>query len=560
MPGKASYPAEAIGRVGVRQNPFIGDMMAILLLVSVCLFIGLPRFRSGLDLGDEGLLAYGAARVLDGQVPNRDFVSLQPPLSFYTAAITFKVFGTSLCSLRILGLSLFILIPLLIYGISRNLCGRALSLAAALPATILGLPYFGFVPFAPWQGIAAALASVLFYFRATLGRRRYLAFPAGCLAGCTVLLRQDEGFYLAVSTLVYSLALNYARGVPISKPEMKRVVAFWASGLIAVLLPFGIYWTAKGALPDMFKQLVVFPLTIYAKTSSSPFPSVSSGLTFGPQAYLVLYYLAPLVEILAALELARRFARGRFGLQEATLTFLVAWSALFYCQVLARSDLCHLLITLPPFFILCALCFKAIQAPFVDIVTQAYKNHSASVLAKTIICGLASTAVLCFLWLLTPALLCPALPAADRVPLERAGVRLPGADNLKALVESLQRLAPPGHPILCLPYQPMFYFLCNRPNPTRWNYLWPGDQTLAEHQALIQQARNNPPTIVLTTAEADMQSYAPAILDYVHQEYRLIGDVGGVMRIYVPSGSLINSRLQTGDSPGGRALSRFNGF
>ena len=32
------------------------------------------------------------------RVPNRDFVSLQPPLSFYTVAAAFKLFGTSLVS------------------------------------------------------------------------------------------------------------------------------------------------------------------------------------------------------------------------------------------------------------------------------------------------------------------------------------------------------------------------------------------------------------------------------------------------------------------------------
>src|SRR5437879_4619303 len=80
-----------------------------------------------------------------------------PQLSFYLAAVIFKLFGTSLGSLRILGLSLHVLIPLLIYLISRNFMNHVLSIAAALPAAIIGMPYFGFVPLAVWQGIAASV-------------------------------------------------------------------------------------------------------------------------------------------------------------------------------------------------------------------------------------------------------------------------------------------------------------------------------------------------------------------------------------------------------------------
>jgi hypothetical protein len=30
-----------------------------------------------------------------------------------------------------------------------------------------------------------------------------------------------------------------------------------------------------------------------------------------------------------------------------------------------------------------------------------------------------------------------------------------------------------------------------------WNYLWPGDQAEEDHQALIRQARHDPPALVL---------------------------------------------------------------
>src|SRR6266550_778187 len=188
---------------------------AILLLIAIA--IAYPRWRAGIDWRDEGLLAYGAVRVTHGEVPHRDFVSLQPPLSFYTAAGIFKLCGTSLASLRGFGLSIFLLSPILAYGVGRNLTSPSLAFAAAVPACILGLPYCSFVPLAVWQGIAASLAAVLFFLPAVLSARQWLAFPAGALSAVSLFLRHDQGVYTMVSIVVLTIALALARSDPISR-------------------------------------------------------------------------------------------------------------------------------------------------------------------------------------------------------------------------------------------------------------------------------------------------------------------------------------------------------
>ena len=87
-----------------------------------------------------------------------------------------------------------------------------------------------------------------------------------------------------------------------------------------------------------------------------------------------------------------------------------------------------------------------------------------------------------------------------------------------------------------LPYQPSVYFLCERRNPTRWNYLWPGDQTEEDHAHLIQQAKADPPSAVLLFHEDLVVNYAPTILDYIHRDYRLAGYFG-ITSLYVPKES-----------------------
>lgn len=101
-------------------------------------------------------------------------------------------------------------------------------------------------------------------------------------------------------------------------------------------------------------------------------------------------------------------------------------------------------------------------------------------------------------------------------------------------VRIIQSYAPADRSILCLPYEPMLYFLCERRNPTRWNYLWPGDQTPREHQEMIQQARSDPPAAVLIIeGKPDVRLCAGAVLDYVNAEYEHAGDLGSI-RIYLP--------------------------
>ena len=120
--------------------------------------------------------------------------------------------------------------------------------------------------------------------------------------------------------------------------------------------------------------------------------------------------------------------------------------------------------------------------------------------------------------------------------LERGGVRMDSssAKLLEGIVALIQKHAAPDRSILSLPYNPMLYFLAERRNPTRWNYLWPGDQTPDDHRALLEQAANDPPAVIVLSGEQEMQRHAPTIMDYVHSRFQAKEQLGR-WRIYVPA-------------------------
>ena len=95
-------------------------------------------------------------------------------------------------------------------------------------------------------------------------------------------------------------------------------------------------------------------------------------------------------------------------------------------------------------------------------------------------------------------------------------------------IQHLQASIPPDCSMLALPYQPMFYFLCGRRNPTRWNYLWPGDQTTQDHERLIEEAERDPPALVLLSRQGNLAAFAPSIVEYLRVHYLWTTDIGDV--------------------------------
>jgi hypothetical protein len=309
-------------------------------------------------------------------------------------------------------------------------------------------------------------------------------------------------------------------GTDVPNERVRRVFSGWILGLALALLPWGIYWVVEGAVPEMFKQLIMALLTTYAKTSSLPFPTLRFASTPGNKAIVLLYYLLPLVQLIAAVGLWRHKRRGVWGWNEAVASFILVWSILYYCQVLTRTDKFHLLITLVPFFILCAWGWSAVLK---TVRTAALKYLLSSI---------AGVAVVLFLCLTGPILLATD-SAAQPVPLPRAGIYSAGGTALGDFVRAIEASAPANRSILCVPYQPMYYFLSGRRNPTRWNYFWPGDQTAQDYAMFIREARLDPPALVVIFGERDITDYTGDILDYVHKDFNRFEDGGGCT-VYKP--------------------------
>lgn len=93
----------------------------------------------------------------------------------------------------------------------------------------------------------------------------------------------------------------------------------------------------------------------------------------------------------------------------------------------------------------------------------------------------------------------PTPPPYVELGLERAPVLVPEniANSVRGAVQYVQDGTPPGKPFFAYPVNPLFNFLADRPNPTRFNHFIAGALTPADQQDVIRDLDRAKPRYIL---------------------------------------------------------------
>src|SRR4029079_12822922 len=96
---------------------------------------------------DDGAMAQMAERVLNGELPHRDFDEIYTGgLSFLYAA-SFKIFGIGLITIRIVLFTFFLAFVPAIYAIALRFTGPAMAALVTLVSVVWSVPnYFAGLP------------------------------------------------------------------------------------------------------------------------------------------------------------------------------------------------------------------------------------------------------------------------------------------------------------------------------------------------------------------------------------------------------------------------------
>jgi hypothetical protein len=221
---------------------------------------------SAVGLLDEGLIVYGAERVMQGDRPYRDFWALYGPGSFWTLAALFKIFGPSLLVERLLDTGVKALLATFAYLLTARLGNRAMGLVAW--GMCLGWAWaLGFPSYPVWTGTMLALAATFF---AAWGEgkphRHWTLAAAGFATALAAMYRHDMGacIFVSVSALIFLGQETVA--------VRARHWAIFAAVTVIAFLPTALYLLIAIPFNDLVQPLYVYPTKIYARMRGLPYP------------------------------------------------------------------------------------------------------------------------------------------------------------------------------------------------------------------------------------------------------------------------------------------------
>jgi len=194
--------ASEVAAVAAAQGWIVRLMVLVAVLVMAALYVG-ARVGSGWVPADDGTLSQSALRVLQGQLPHRDFGEIYTGGLSFIHALAFRAFGVNLMSLRICVFLFFLAWLPAVYYVAL----RFISPIGAGAITLLAVAW-------SYPNYPAAMPSWYNLFFATFGaaallryldvRTRRWLVVAGMCGGVSILIKVIGAYYIAGALLFFA--------------------------------------------------------------------------------------------------------------------------------------------------------------------------------------------------------------------------------------------------------------------------------------------------------------------------------------------------------------------
>lgn len=419
-------------------------IIAIFLFI-VLFFILFFTYSKGILLYDEGWVVNPAARILSGQVPYRDFHYIYTPGAAYLTAISLFLFGNSIIASRIIVFIISLLSTLLIILISRKL---KFNFFATLISVII------YTVFAPlninfsWPVMYALFASLLTVYlliRAETENKLNFYIFAGIASALTIFFKQNFGLAAMICGLIFIFFL-------ISKNKFLKIKNF-TLGFLLFLGTWFSYMHLTNSLIPFFKDFYYFMIEqiIFNRVQETPFIYPAP---FFEQVLKTIFYLSPLIISLFAIFVLK-------NKQKIYLIIPIFVMSFYLLGIRPTTDYTHLV----PLISLTGLPLGMIL-----IFSKRKSIKLFTIIISAVLIFTSSYAFInrgYYKW--NP----PIFENTFKVEVKKVNVLVSkdAFDIISSLMPYVNKYSKKGDNIFVYRFSPLLYFIFDRRNPTKFEFL-----------------------------------------------------------------------------------------
>jgi hypothetical protein len=231
-------PGESGARVGGSASPAMRRAVDWRLLLLGVMLVSAIYVAWHLGRGwvahDEGTLGQSAERLLQGELPHRDFDELYSGGLTYLNAAAFRLLGTTLFSLRVVLFAVFLAwVPAVFYVASR-LVRPVTAAAVTLLCVAWSLPNYP-APLPSWYNLFLAVFGVAALFRWLEDPRARWLVAAGIAGGLSLVVKVI-GLYYVAGVLLFLVHQEHERSRAMASAGDRRGAAYSVFTTAALLL------------------------------------------------------------------------------------------------------------------------------------------------------------------------------------------------------------------------------------------------------------------------------------------------------------------------------------
>ncbi len=417
------------------------------------------------DYGDEGLVLYGAELASEGVLPYKGFFEVFGPGSFYWLGLFFKLFGVKLATARILLLFTGVATALLTLWMTKRIHRGPFELVPAVFLLLISIPIWPASSHHWDSNLFALLSFAMFLLWRDTDNHFYLSMT-GIFSGLTYCFLQQKGLLLLVSILVSLLIINRLKQ---TRSKIIGHAILLIGSYLAVISIVLIYFYLNDGLADMIHDTILWPLNYYKQVNVVPYgfglrkfirqyfqsslSPLSSGFTNSLSAVLLFSYvlisLLPFLILFPCLLCLNNLSLRSSLFNLETTPYWAVGMGLWVSES-HRPDIYHLVWGSPVLFILLYL--------LVNVLLRNRKTILTVTFGLIIICS----------FTLGMFNLLKSSTASERTISRRGTFYSFGRDDALAF---LNKETSAGEYVFIYPYGPMYYFLADVKNPTRFNNL-----------------------------------------------------------------------------------------